>query len=167
MAKPFEVISRRAFVLGVTSIGITFGLSCCASGAVGDAGVTWDVQRDDGMPQLRQKAADGSVVAALQDGWAACDGYIQLQLGSGSIPGIKIRSATGKNSDTVAVALDPGDGVSTRDLIWGEWRMTAPVGIDVASVRSVTIDYGDGNAVELDELLPGDDSADPNGRPVA
>ena len=66
MAKPFEVISRRAFVLGVTSIGITFGLSCCASGAVGDAGVTWDVQRDDGMPQLRQKAADGSVVAACR-----------------------------------------------------------------------------------------------------
>ena len=168
MTESLRIVSRRAFVLGAAGVGAALALSGCGSGSVGGTGIAWDVQRDDALPQLCQKAADGSVTTATQDGWAVCDGYIQLQLGGGSNPGIKIKSATGeKDLGIVAVTLDPGDGVSTRDLVWAEFRLVPPTGIDVASVTKLQVDYGDGNAVQLDDLLPSDGTAGPNGRPVA
>ena len=115
------------------------------------------------------QVSGGAVVAATGDGWAPNGDFVQLHLGGGSIPGTQVKSVTSETDGTrLTVVLESG-GVSTLDLVWTEWRLTPPTGVDVASVGSLSLDYGDGNAVELDRLLvpDGDDASDPNGRPVA
>ena len=115
------------------------------------------------------EVSGGSVVAATGDGWAPNGDFVQLHLGGGSIPGTQVKSVTSETDGTrLTVVLESG-GVSTLDLVWTEWRLTPPAGVDVASVGSLSLDYGDGNAVELDQLLvaDGDEASDSNGRPVA
>lgn len=65
----------------------------------------------------------------------------------------------------LTVVLESG-GVSTLDLVWTEWRLTPPAGVDVASVSSLFLDYGDGNAVELDRLLVADGDEVPDSMAV-
>lgn len=162
MQKEDESISRRAFVLGALGVGAVAALTACT---VPGSAVAWTFEQDDGLPILCMRVAGGAIVAATADGWVACDGYIQLQLGGGSIPSVSIKAATSDDAGTLNVVLDPGDGISTRDLVWSEFRLVPPTGVDVAKISKVVVDYG-GAAVELEELLPNDGSAAGEGRPV-
>ena len=164
-------VSRRAFVLGVMGVaaGAVAGASGCAGAAADPA---WSVEKDDDLPILCMEVAGGAVVASPADGWAKMDGFVQLQLGGGSIPGASIKSATTEDSGSaVRVTLD-STGVFTQDLVWTEWRLTPPAGVDLAGVGEVRVDYGDGNPVTLEELLPNDsadsaaDAAPADARPV-
>lgn len=150
------------------------GRSCrllCQEWCQGGAGrqAKWGFERDDDLPLLCMEVSGGAVVAATGDGWAPNGDFVQLHLGGGSIPGTQVKSVTSETAGTrLTVVLESG-GVSTLDLVWTEWRLTPPAGVDVASVSSLFLDYGDGNAVELDQLLvaDGDEAPDSNGRPVA
>ena len=164
-------VSRREFLAGCAAAAAILATGCSAGGATkNDIAAKWSFERDDDLNILCMEVAGGSVVAATGDGWAPCDGFIQLQLGGGSIPGTQIKGVTSeKDGARLTVTLE-SEGVSTRDLVWSEWRLTPPAGIDVTSVSELSVDYGDGKAVTLDRLLTWDDTdaadADPNGRPV-
>lgn len=139
------------------------------SGAKAEPAAKWGFERDDDLPLLCMEVSGGAVVAATGDGWAPNGDFVQLHLGGGSIPGTQVKSVTSETDGTrLTVVLESGD-VSTLDLVWTEWRLTPPAGVDVASVSSLFLDYGDGNAIELDQLLvaDGDEAPDSNGRPVA
>lgn len=164
-------VTRREFLVGCAGVATLVVTGCSAgSGTKNDIAAKWDFERDDDLGILGMEVAGGNVVAATGDGWAACDGFIQLQLGGGSIPGTQIKSVTSeRDGSRLTVALE-SEGVSTRDLVWSEWRLTPPAGVDVSSVGELSVDYGDGKPVTLDKLLTWDDAdavgADPNGRPV-
>lgn len=169
MAVDKKCVSRREFLAGaVVAAAVLAG--CSANGGTkNEPAVKWGFEQDDDLPLLCMEVSGGSVVAATGDGWAPNGDFVQLHLGGGSIPGTQVKSVTSETDGThLTVVLESG-GVSTLDLVWTEWRLTPPAGVDVASVDSLSLDYGDGNAIELDRLLmsDGDDAPDPNGRPVA
>lgn len=169
MAVDKKCVSRREFLAGaVVAAAVLAG--CSANGGTkNEPAVKWGFEQDDDLPLLCMEVSGGSVVAATGDGWAPNGDFVQLHLGRGSIPGTQVKSVTSETDGThLTVVLESG-GVSTLDLVWTEWRLTPPAGVDVASVDSLSLDYGDGNAIELDRLLvsDGDDAPDPNGRPVA
>ena len=139
----------------------------CREWCQGGPAAKWGFERDDDLPLLCMQVSGGAVVAATGDGWAPNGDFVQLPPGRRlHSPGRRSKSVT---SETDGTRLTVVGGVSTLDLVWTEWRLTPPAGVDVASVGSLSLDYGDGNAVELDRLLvpDGDDTSDPNGRPVA
>lgn len=169
MAVDKKCVSRREFLAGAV-VAATVLAGCSANdGTKNEPAVKWDFEQDDDLPLLCMEVSGGSVVAATGDGWAPNGDFVQLHLGGGSIPGTQVKSVTSETDGThLTVVLESG-GVSTLDLVWTEWRLTPPAGVDVASVDSLSLDYGDGNAIELDRLLvsDGDDAPDPNGHPVA
>lgn len=169
MAVDKKCVSRREFLAGAV-VAATVLAGCSANdGTKNEPAVKWDFEQDDDLPLLCMEVSGGSVVAATGDGWAPNGDFVQLHLGGGSIPGTQVKIVTSETDGThLTVVLESG-GVSTLDLVWTEWRLTPPAGVGVASVDSLSLDYGDGNAIELDRLLvsDGDDAPDPNGHPVA
>lgn len=164
-----KCVSRREFLAGAVVAAAVLAGCSANDGTKNEPAVKWDFERDDDLPLLCMEVSGGSVVAAMGDGWAPNGDFVQLHLGGGSIPGTQVKSVTSETDGArLTVVLESG-GVSTLDLVWTEWRLTPPVGVDVASVGSLCLDYGDGNAIELDRLLvpDGDDVPDPNGHPVA
>lgn len=162
-------VSRREFLAAAAVAAAALAGCSAAGGAKNDIGAKWGFEQDDDLPILCMEVSGGAVVAATGDGWAPNGDFVQLHLGGGSIPGTQVKSVTSETDGArLTVVLESG-GVSTRDLVWTEWRLTPPAGVDAASVTSLSLDYGDGNAVELDRLLvpDGDEAPDPNGRPVA
>ena len=169
MAVDKKCVSRREFLAGAV-VAATVLAGCSANdGTKNEPAVKWDFEQDDDLPLLCMEVSGGSVVAATGDGWAPNGDFVQLHLGGGSIPGTQVKSVTSETDGTRLTVVLESVGVTTLDLTWTEWRLTPPAGVDVASVGSLSLDYGDGNAIELDRLLvpDGDDAPDPNGRPVA
>ena len=169
MAADKKCVSRRDFLAGAAMAASALAGCSAGSGAKAEPAAKWGFERDDDLPLLCIEVSGGAVVAATGDGWAPNGDFVQLHLGGGSIPGTQVKSVTSETDGTrLTVVLESG-GVSTLDLVWTEWRLTPPTGVDVASVGSLSLDYGDGNAVELDQLLvaDGDEAPDSNGRPVA
>lgn len=169
MAVDKKCVSRREFLAGAVVAAAVLAGCSANDGTKNEPAVKWGFEQDDDLPLLCMEVSGGSVVAATGDGWAPNGDFVQLHLGGGSIPGTQVKSVTSETDGThLTVVLESG-GVSTLDLVWTEWRLTPPAGVDVASVDSLSLDYGDGNAIELDRLLvsDGDDAPDPNGHPVA
>ncbi len=105
----------------------------------------WNATQDDSLNVLSMQVSGGNVVAMTGDGWAARDGYVQLQLSGGSIPGQTIESVIQDGSDLTVTLKSEGDGAASLDLLLTEYRLE---GGDVSSVERVLIDYGTGEVVE-------------------
>lgn len=108
---------------------------------------SWSSTQDGSLDVLTMQVSGGNVVAMTGDGWAARDGYIQLQLSGGSIPGQTIGSVTQKDGDLTVTLKSEGDE-SSLDLLLTEYRLE---GGDTSSVERVLVDYGTGEAVEIQE----------------
>lgn len=107
----------------------------------------WSAVQDDELPVLTMQVSGGNVVAMPGDGWAARDGYVQLQLSGASIPGDEVASIT-QEDDTLSVTLSADGDASSLDLMLTEYRLT---GGDVASVERVLVTYPDGSTAELQQ----------------
>ena len=143
-------MTRRSFVGAATFAGL--GIAGCGartSADSNDAAATWVVTEDDGLDCLTMEGSGGAVVAMTGDGWAPRDGFIQLQLGGGSIPRQEIESATSDGS-ALTVRLKTDDGPSTLDLVLTEYRLEPPEGFSLDRIESVAVDYGDGKPQELE-----------------
>lgn len=150
-------LSRRSFLgaagatVGCVAAGVLAG--CGAGAGAGDAGAdaaasaAWSATQDDALDVLTMQVAGGNVVAMTGDGWAARDGWIQLQLSGASIPGQKIDSISEKDG-TLAVKLEVSDGIQTMDLLLTEWRLE---GGDADGIKRVTIEYSPNDVREAQQ----------------
>lgn len=144
-------LTRRAFIVGTAAVaaaGAGLGLAACQTPSANSGSATWTAAPDDSLECLTVQVSGGNVVAMPGDGWAPRDGFIQLQLSGGSIPGEEIESAVSDNG-VLAVKLKSGDGPSTLDLVLTEFRLVPPEGTSVDGIDSVTVDYGDSKPQEL------------------
>ena len=85
----------------------------------GEAQLT--ASQDDSLDPLTMEVAGGNVVAMVGDGWAQRDGWIQLQLAGGSVPGQSVESAV-QDGSTLYVTVGKGSE-KTLDLFITEWRI--------------------------------------------
>lgn len=144
-------LTRRAFIAGTAAVavsGVGLGLAACKTPSATEQAAAWTATPDDSLECLTVQVSGGNVVAMPGDGWAPRDGFIQLQLSGGSIPGEEIESAV-SDGGVLAIKLKSGDGPSTLDLVLTEFRLEPPEGTSVDGIESVTIDYGDGKPQEL------------------
>lgn len=117
----------------------------------GRGAAAWEFEADDSLPIMTVKVAGGNTVAAPGDYWYPCDGFVQLQLSGGSIPGEEIERVTFDASlKTLSVELkDKGDVPTTMDIALTEWRLEPPSGVKVSEVEHVKITYQDGSINEI------------------
>lgn len=144
-------LTRRTFIASAAAVvaaGAGLGLAACKTPSAAEGTAAWTATPDDSLECLTVQVSGGNVVAMPGDGWAPRDGFIQLQLGGGSIPGEEIESAV-SDGGVLAVKLKSDDGPSTLDLVLTEFRLVPPEGISVEKIESVTVDYGDGEPQEL------------------
>ena len=144
-------LTRRAFIASAAAVvaaGAGLGLAACQTPSATEGTAAWTATPDDSLECLTVQVSGGNIVAMPGDGWAPRDGFIQLQLSGGSIPGEEIESAV-SDGGALAVKLKSGDGPSTLDLVLTEFRLEPPEGISVEKIESVTVDYGDSEPQEL------------------
>lgn len=144
-------LTRRTFIASAAAVvgaGAGLGLAACQTPSATEGTAAWTATPDDSLECLTVQVSGGNVVAMPGDGWAPRDGFIQLQLSGGSIPGEEIESAV-SDGGVLAIKLKSGDGPSTLDLVLTEFRLVPPEGISVEKIESVTVDYGDGEPQEL------------------
>lgn len=144
-------LTRRTFIASTVTVvaaGAGLGLAACQTPSAAEGPATWTATPDDTLECLTVQVSGGNVVAMPGDGWALRDGFIQLQLSGGSIPGEEIESAV-SDGGVLAVKLKSGDGPSTLDLALTEYRLEPPEDVSVEKIESVTVDYGDGEPQEL------------------
>lgn len=143
-------LTRRAFLASAAAVaaGAGLGLAACKTPSAAEGPATWTATPDDSLECLTVQVSGGNVVAMPGDGWAPRDGFIQLQLSGGSIPGEEIESAV-SDGGVLAVKLKSSDGPSTLDLVLTEFRLEPPEGTPVDGIESVTVDYSDGKPQEL------------------
>lgn len=144
-------LTRRTFIAGAAAVVAAeagLGLAVCKTPSAAEGPATWTATPDDTLECLTVQVSGGNVVAMPGDGWAPRDGFIQLQLSGGSIPGEEIESAV-SDGGVLAVKLKSGDGPSTLDLVLTEFRLEPPEDVSVDEVESVTVDYGDSKPQEL------------------
>lgn len=148
-------LTRRTFIASAAAVvgaGAGLGLAACQTPSATEGTAAWTATPDDSLECPTVQVSGGNVIAIPGDGWAPRDGFIQLQLSGGSIPGEEIESAV-SNGGVLAVKLKSGDGPSTLDLVLTEFRLVPPEGISVEKIESVTVDYGDGEPQELQKAF--------------
>ena len=103
------------------------------------------------LPIMTVKVTGGNTVAAPGDYWYSRDGFVQLQLSGGSIPGEEIERVTYDAAlKTLTVKLkNQGDVPTTMDIALTEWRLEPPSGVAVSEVEHVKITYQDGSTNEV------------------
>lgn len=144
-------LTRRTFIAGAAAVvaaGAGLGLAACKTPSAAEGAAAWTATPDDSLECLTVQVSGGNVVAMPGDGWVPRDGFIQLQLSGGSIPGKEIESAV-SDGGVLAVKLKSGDGPSTLDLVLTEFRLEPPEDVSVEKIESVTVDYGNGKPQEL------------------
>lgn len=147
--------SRRSFLAAAAMLSASIGLAACASDSGRDTGAdqdtgaspSWSATQDDSLDCLTMQVAGGNVVAMTGDGWTPRDGFVQLQLSGGSIPGQSIE-AVWRDGAVLNVRLGSGDKPSTLDLMLTEYRLESSQA-EVDAVESVKVDYGNGDVQEI------------------
>lgn len=139
-------MTRRAFVVAVAGLAAAPTLAACQQQA---SVASWVATQDDSLAVLTWEVAGSGTVAMPGEGWAARDGFIQLQLAGGSIPGEKIAQVQ-QSGDTLTVTLEVKDGPETMDLLLTEWRLTPREG-SVDGISRVMVDHGGGDVRELEK----------------
>ena len=117
----------------------------------GRSDAAWGFEADEGLPIMTVKVSGGNTVAAPGDYWYPRDGFVQLQLSGGSIPGEEIERVTfDATLKTLTVELkDQGDVPTTMDIALTEWRLEPPSGVKVSEVEHVKVVYQDGSTSEI------------------
>ncbi len=126
-------LTRRAFLAVACGTVAATAIGCTDSGTT-DSPWTW--AQDDDLPVLCMEVSGGAVVAMPGSGWKPQDGWIQVQLSGGSIPGKEIESITQEESTLVVQLKKPASDIETMDLRLTEFRVE---GGDVSSIESVDI----------------------------
>ena len=135
-------MTRRAFVTTACTAVAATALGCSASD---DAKATWTWAQDDDLPVLCMQVSGGAIVAG--SGWKPQDGWIQVQLSGGSIPGKEIESIIQEGSTLVVQLKKPASDIETMDLRLTEYRVE---GGDASSIESVDIiDKGERHEAQL------------------
>lgn len=106
-------MTRRAFVTTACTAVAATALGCSASD---DAKATWTWTQDDDLPVLCMQVSGGAIVAMPGSGWKPQDGWIQVQLSGGSIPGKEIKSIIQEGSTLVVQLKKPASDIETMDL---------------------------------------------------
>ena len=121
----------------------------------GRGGAAWEFEADDSLPAMTVRSTGGNtgMLAVPGDYWYPRDGFVQLQLSGGSIPGEEIERVTFDASlKTLTVELkDQGDAPTTMDIALTEWRLEPPSGVEVSDVEHVKVIYQDGSTNEIDK----------------
>lgn len=141
-------MSRRSFIAGAATILGALGIAGCSSKSdenSASATESWTAAQDDELAVLTMQVSGGNVVAMTGDGWAPRDGYVQLQLSGGSIPGQEIDAVT-RAGNKLLVTLASSDGPATLNLMLTEYRLE---GGDASAIEGVTADYGNGTVEDL------------------
>ncbi len=142
-------LSRRSFLRGLAAGAGAFSLAACNAKSADSPSQNWTAVQDDELDCLTTQVAGGNVVAMPGDGWAPREGYIQLQLGGGSIPGQEIEAVRQEGS-TLTVTLKSDGDVSTLNMLLTEYRLESDqANVDVIEV--VKVDYGNGDVQELEK----------------
>lgn len=121
---------RRAPTVIATAMAVALLLCSCAAQR-GE----WSFEKDDSLPMLCMEVSDGNVVAMVGAGWKAQDGWIQVQLSGGSVPGKEI-DAVEQDGGTMRVRVASKGQVETMDISLSEWRIT---GGETAEIKRVVI----------------------------
>ncbi len=142
-----SLLSRRTFVTGAC-----LSLAATALGCTGKAesGAEWSWERDDDLPVLYIEASNGSGPTEFGDAWLPQDGWVQLQLSTGSAPFREVESMSQEGS-TLVVRLRKKDesGFATADIFLTEYRLS---GGDAASIESVVVE-DKGKRIEIQRAL--------------
>lgn len=135
-------MTRRTFV--AAACGAVAAAACgpvtatmfgCSRQDASAAAWTWEEDAD--LPVLCMEVSGGAVVAMPGNGWKPQDGWIQLQLSGGSIPGKEIEAIAQEGSTLVVRLKKPDSDMETMDLCLTEYRVA---GGDVSSVESVVVE---------------------------
>lgn len=140
----------KLFVLGACGAALLFALVALA-GCSSSASEEWACEQDASLDVLTKEASDGSTTAYLGDAWAVRDGYIQLQLSGGSIPGWQVESVL-RDGDVLTVTASKEGDIETMDLMLVEYRLTGPG--DASEIKAVKVDWGKGDVQEAQQLEP-------------
>lgn len=141
-------IDRREFLIAATLAPLALaGCSNSGSEEVTDV-YEWVAEQDDSLNCLTIEVSGGAIVAMPGDGWAMRDGYVQLQLSGGSIPGQEIQEVYNEGS-TLTVKLKETDEPSTLNLILSEYRLTPKNRGVIPEIENVKVDYGHGDVQEI------------------
>lgn len=138
-------MSRRSFIVSAAAALGALGLAGCSGTSGSSAAETWTATQDDSLAVLTMQVAGGNVVAMTGDGWAPRDGYVQLQLSGGTIPGQTIKSVT-RDGKKLTVVLESSGGAASLNLMLTEYRLE---GGDASAVGGVSVDYGTGTVEDL------------------
>ncbi len=117
----FQRAARRRRVRIAIEIAVIIAAVCAAVVLLNSGKSELTAAQDDALSPLTMIVAGGNEVAMTGSGWAQRDGWIQLQLSGGSVPGQSIESVTQEGS-TVYVTLKK-QGMTTMDLFLTEWRI--------------------------------------------
>ena len=137
-------LTRREFLArsAAASVAFTLAAAGCSGSDAGsgnlDGDASWSVEQDDSLPMLTTKPNAGGDAAVIPEScWYPVpeDGYIQLQLTGGSVPGTEIDSVT-RSGENLLVTLKAKDGPQTMDLSVTEFRLK-PQGCDAGDIPSV------------------------------
>ena len=126
----WDVSARKAvrtmalFAIGFAVLAVLV-IAVCIWTFGGRGGAAWEFEADDSLPIMTVKVAGGNTVAAPGDYWYSRDGFVQLQLSGGSIPGEEIERVTYDAAlKTLTVKLkNQGDVPTTMDIALTEWRL--------------------------------------------
>ena len=135
-------MTRRTFVAAACGAvaaaacgSVTATMFGCSRQDASAAAWTWEEDAD--LPVLCMEVSGGAVVAMPGNGWKPQDGWIQLQLSGGSIPGKEIEAIAQEGSTLVVRLKKPDSDMETMDLCLTEYRVA---GGDVSSVESVVVE---------------------------
>lgn len=145
-----RTVTRRSFIGAAALLFGAPGLFACGTASpdrTSDASQSWSAEQDDSLACLTVQVSGGNVVAMPGDGWAPREGYIQLQLSGGSVPGQTI-DAVWREGSVLNARLASGDGPSTLNLMLTEYRLEADQA-EVDAVETVKVDYGNGDVQEI------------------
>lgn len=95
----------------------------------------WSFEKDDSLPVLCMEVSGGNIVAMIGPGWKAQDGWLQVQLSGGSIPGREIEGIE-QDGGTLRVKVADKGQAETMDISLSEWHVQ---GGDIATVERVVI----------------------------
>lgn len=135
-------MTRRTFV--AAACGAVAAAACgpvtatmfgCSRQDASAAAWTWEEDAD--LPVLCMEVSGGAVVAMPGNGWKPQDGWIQLQLSGGSIPGKEIEAIAQEGATLVVRLKKPASDMETMDLCLTEYRVA---GGDISSVESVVVE---------------------------
>ena len=138
-------MSRRPFIVSAAAALGALGLAGCSDTSGSSAAETWTATQDDSLAVLTMQVAGGNVVAMTGDGWAHRDGYVQLQLSGGTIPGQTVKSVT-RDGKKLTVVLESSGEAASLNLMLTEYRLE---GGDASAVEGVSVDYGTGTVEDL------------------